>query len=212
MTISFQRQLKNMLLEYLSDGEKRTLDEMRQWLYEHNVKIEKNSSTLRMALYNLRRENSHLKNPMRGVYYMDTYSEEKEETKAGNSVKSKYDFSGYKVIRESARKEQALVVSIMQNGAFTLNSKLFALFPDREARVIMKPDGSQLVLLATNMKSNEEKIHFGKNGSTKNYDIVKTLKELKKRFPVYYVGEWDEEEKVWIGEFTTENPNKTRQR
>lgn len=119
-------------------------------------------------------------------------------------------FSGYKVIRESARREQALVVSIMQNGVFALNSKLFALFPDREAHVIMKPDGSQLVL--SRAKSEDEKIHFGKNGSTKNYDIVKTLKELKKRFPVYYVGEWDEEENVWIGEFTTENPNKTRQR
>ena len=210
MTNSLQKQLKSMIIEYLSDGKEKTLDEMRQWLHEHNIKIEKNNSTLRMALYNLKQENSYLKNPKRGVYYMDIYNEEKEKVIEENSVKSKYDFSGYKVIRESARREQALVVSIMQNGVFALNSKLFALFPDREAHVIMKPDGSQLVL--SRAKSEDEKIHFGKNGSTKNYDIVKTLKELKKRFPVYYVGELDEEENVWIGEFTTENPNKTRQR
>ena len=46
MTNSLQKQLKRMIIEYLSDGKEKTLDEMRQWLHEHNIKIEKNNSTL----------------------------------------------------------------------------------------------------------------------------------------------------------------------
>ena len=52
------------------------------------------------------------------------------------------------------------------------------------------------------------KIDLGKNGRIKNYDIVKRLEKQKKKFPIYYVGSWDEQEEILIGNLTTNNPNK----
>ena len=35
----------------------------------------------------------------------------------------------------------------------------------------------------------------------------KILQDLNIPFPAYYVGEWDDEEKLWIGNLSKENAN-----
>ncbi len=55
-------------------------------------------------------------------------------------------------------------------------------------------------------------VNFGKNGRIKNYKIVEKLQNRKIKLPVYYVGEWDAEEKVWLGKLTNEKPNNGRKK
>ena len=195
--MSIQKEIQQIVIKYLEDGKERSVDEIKFQLHKNGMLEEQIDKSFRMALHTLKKENSNIKNPRRGIYYMETsHSEEKKV--------SKYDFDGYKTITESTRKEPELYASITEDGDFRLNEKLCALFPQQKARVIMKPDGSQLVLLFPEDK--KETICFGENGSTKNYHIVKELSDLGKAFPVYYVGDWDEEENIWIGIFTNENP------
>lgn len=200
MQISIQKEIQNIVIEYLKDGQERTVEDIRKALYENGLEEDQVNGSLRMALYLLKKENADIRNPRRGVYYMNMHYEEKRKS-------SKYDFAGYKSITESTKKEPALVVSIMEDGSFRLNSKLLDLFPDKKAKVFMKPNGEELVLIDAGEE--DGLVRFGSSGSTRNYILVNMLKKLKKSFPVYYVGEWDEEERVWIGKYSSENPNRT---
>lgn len=61
-----------------------------------------------------------------------------------------------------------------------LNSKLLDLFPDKKAKVFMKPDGEELVLIDAGEE--DGLVRFGSSGATRNYILVNTLKKLKKVF------------------------------
>lgn len=112
----------------------------------------------------------------------------------------------YVVNNKKNHKTRALVASVFNDGSFYLNSKLFTLFPSGEIHAKLKPDGTQLVIFK-DCDSENEKLHFRKNRKIKNYHLLNLLTQLNISFPVYYVGEWDDEEKLWIGNLSKENPN-----
>lgn len=87
------------------------------------------------------------------------------------------------------------VLTIQSNGTFAVNMQLLSHFEDFAMQVRIRKDGSQIVLL----KNSENAIYVGENGRVKNYDIVEKIKRTKSRFPAYYVGDRDNEEKVWVG-------------
>lgn len=61
------------------------------------------------------------------------------------------------------------------------------------------------MLLVTNRKILTD---MGKSNRIKNYAISDRLIRKKVKFPAYYVGEWSEENKCWLGELVVSNPNK----
>lgn len=65
---SKQETIKKLIKEFLKDGEERTVKEIRDYVEKHEVRIEKEESTLRNALLNLKREEPSLQNIARGIY------------------------------------------------------------------------------------------------------------------------------------------------
>ena len=114
---------------------------------------------------------------------------------AQKAAYGKYDFSDFITIEQSVGRQTALRASIMSDGSFRVNSRLLAHFPGKMAEIRIKGDCSQIVLLL----EGDKKIPLGKNGRTKKHDLIKRIKEKKVKLPASYVGEWDEEAKVWLG-------------
>lgn len=201
MEESQQMMIKEGIIEYMKTktGVERTVDEIKLYVEQHKVRIDKGSSALRSALFSLKKENPALINVRRGVYVW-----KEENVKEKDNTVSKYDFSDFITISNLRKRENNLVISIFQDGTFSLNSSLLQYLPERKVEIKLKQDCSQLAII----KKGNMKIDLGKNGRIKNYDIVKRLEKQKKKFPIYYVGSWDEQEEIWIGNLTTNNPNK----
>ena len=54
----------------------------------------------------------------------------------------------------------------------------------------------------------KEKIGIGKNSRFKNYEIFDKLRAKKAKLPVYYVGEWNGDKQIWLGNLVSVNPNR----
>lgn len=204
---SKQETIKKLIKEFLKDGEERTVKEIRDYVEKHEVRIKKEESTLRNALFNLKKEEPSLQNIARGIYVWRVPQKESFDEKQTKKDR-RCDFSDFVTISPSTKKEIELVVSIFEDGTFSLNSYLLKYFPQYTAEIKLKIDCSQLVLI----KNGIQKISLGKNGRIKNYNIIKKLKDKKKKFPIYYVGEWDDQNEWWIGNMVSVNPNKPRKR
>lgn len=200
---SQQKIMKEKIIEYLKaeSGKEKTTEEIRNYLEENGVHIDKGTSAIRNAFFNLKQENSSVVNVKRGVYVW----REKNEKKTSDLHK-KYDFSDFITITNSKKREDKLMVSIFQDGTFALNTSLQKHLAKRNVEIKLKKDCSQLVII----KNGDGNIDLGKNGRIKNYDILKKLEECHKKFPVYYVGVWDEQEEIWIGNFGANNLNKKK--
>ncbi len=66
--VSKLSQVKNIVLEILSDGLEHTSDEMRSCIKEKGVDLEEKSGTLRTAIYQLRNNGTEIYSRDRGVY------------------------------------------------------------------------------------------------------------------------------------------------
>lgn len=200
---SQQKIIKEKIIECLKaeSGKEKTTEEIKNYLEEKEVHIDKGTGAIRNALFNLKQENPSVVNVKRGVYAW----REKNEKKVSDLHK-KYDFSDFITIANSKKREDKLMVSIFQDGTFALNTSLQKHLLKRTVEIRLKKDCSQLAII----KNGNESIDLGKNGRIKNYDILKKLKEHNKKFPAYYVGTWDEQEEIWIGNFLANNPNKKK--
>jgi len=196
---SQQKIIKEKIIECLKT--EKTTEEIKNYLEEKEVHIDKGTSAIRNALFNLKQENPSIVNVKRGVY---VWREENE--KKISDLHKKYDFSDFITITSSKKREDKLMVSVFQDGTFALNTSLQKNLSKRNVEIKLKKDCSQLVII----KNGDESIDLGKNGRIKNYDILKKLEEHNKKFPVYYVGAWDEQEEMWIGNFLINNPSKKK--
>lgn len=197
---SKQSVIKEKVIEYMKDGKEKSTKEIKSYLEQNGIKIEKGSSALKNAMLSLKQENDSVHNIRRGVYIW------KEQEKSGmkQNEDDKYDFSDFITVMPSTKREADLVVSIFQDGTFAMNTPLFQDISEKKAEIKIKKDCSELAII----RNGNEIINLGKNGRIKNYDIVKILKENKKKFPVYYIGKWNEEKNIWMGKFSSDNPNK----
>ena len=118
---SQQKIIKEKIIEYLKteSGKERTTEEIRNYLEEKEVYIDKGTSAIRNALFNLKQENHSVVNVERGVYAW----REENEKKIADSHK-KYDFSDFIAIASSKKREDKPMVSIFQDGTFALNTSL----------------------------------------------------------------------------------------
>lgn len=203
MRKSQQQKIKELILDFLKDGKPRHIREIYDYLDKEGMHIDNGSSALRMALFALKNECSSLKNPEKGVYvWQEDNSQKKYERE------SMYDFSDFVTVQPSTKRNVKLVVSVLSDGTFALNTPLRSCFSENRAEVKIKNDGSQLVLIADGTVN----IDFGKNGRTKNYVILEKMHTLKKKLPVYYVGDWNAEHGVWVGNISSANPNKSKKK
>lgn len=197
MKQSMQTIIKEIVIEYLKDGKPRSVSEIKEEVLRNGIIIKKESSALRTALFTLKKENDCVVSKEKGIYqYIDNRVDLK------NSI-SKYNFDDFETIESCTRKKKELVVSIMTDGTFSLNPKLFEYFPNQKAEIKLKKDSSEIALLSNGTTL----VYLGKNGRTKNYKIVEKMKKNKIKLPVYYVGEWDQDEGVWIGKIAGVHPN-----
>lgn len=200
---SQQKIIKEKIIECLKTEscKEKTTEEIKNYLEEKEVHIDKGTSAIRNALFNLKQENPSIVNVKRGVY---VWREENE--KKISDLHKKYDLSDFITITSPKKREDKLMVSVFQDGTFALNTSLQKNLSKRNVEIKLKKDCSQLVII----KNGDESIDLGKNGRIKNYDILKKLEEHNKKFPVYYVGAWDEQEEMWIGNFLINNPSKKK--
>ena len=121
MEESQQMMIKEGIIEYMKTkaGVERTVDEIKLYVEQHKVRIDKGSSALRNALFSLKKENPSLINVRRGVYIW-----KEENVKEKDNTVSKYDFSDFITISNLKKRENNLVISIFQDGTFSLNSSL----------------------------------------------------------------------------------------
>lgn len=158
---SQQKIIKEKIIEYLKaeSGKEKTTEEIKNYLEEKEVHIDKETSAIRNALFHLKQENPSVVNAKRGVYMW-------REKKISDSHK-KYDFSDFITIANSKKREDKLMVSIFQDGTFALNTSLQKHLLRRNVEIKLKKDCSQLAII----KNGNESIDLGKNGRIKNYDI-----------------------------------------
>ena len=129
MEESQQMMIKEGIIEYMKTkaGVERTVDEIKLYVEQHKVRIDKGSSALRNALFSLKKENPSLINVRRGVYIWN-----EENVKEKDDTVSKYDFSDFITISNLRKRENNLVISIFQDGTFLLNSSLLQYLPERK--------------------------------------------------------------------------------
>ena len=160
MTLSKQKRIKELIVECMKDGEEKSVDEIKQYIILNGISIEGEDSTLRNALFNLKKENLCLKNVARGRYVW----EEQKDTAEQNEDDTGYDFEDFITVQSSARKDAKLVISIFEDGTFALNAHLLQYFPKYMAEIKLKKDCSQLALI----KDGKRLIHLGKNERSRN--------------------------------------------
>ena len=101
----------------------------------------------------------------------------------------KINFEEFEVITPKKRKKAAQIVSVYSNGGLTVNEELvkavktsaFEIRLDAKdcGRILLIPGGSVIT-------------DMGKTHRMKNYAVMEKLAKKKIKFPVYYVGEWNE--------------------
>ena len=138
---SQQKIIKEKIIEYLKaeSGKEKTTEEIKNYLEEEEVHIDKGTSAIRNALFNLKQENPSVVNVKRGFYMW-------REKKISDSHK-KYDFSDFITIANSKKREDTLMVSIFQDGTFALNTSLQKHLLKRSVEIKLKKDCSQLAII-----------------------------------------------------------------
>lgn len=201
MSTSRQQKIRELVLVFLKDGEPKHIGDIREYLKENGVIIEDGSSALRTALHTMRLEYDELQNPEKGMYVWNGKCKSEDKTTI-----EECDLEDFITVQPSAKRGAKMVVSILPDGTFAVNTQLLKCFPSKHAEVRMKSDGSQMLLI----ENGTVLLNFGKNGRIKNYNVMTTLQNLNKKLPLYYVGEWNDEKKMWLGEVSLENPNRSK--
>lgn len=66
--MSTGKQVKTLVIEFLSDGQEHSMQEIREHLLAQGIVLDKKSTLLRNVLFTTKKENPNLINSSRGVY------------------------------------------------------------------------------------------------------------------------------------------------
>lgn len=183
--VSKLSQVKNIILEVLSDGMEHTSDEMRSRINKEGIELDKKCSTLRTAIYQLRNNGTEIYSRDRGIYQI------KEK-----SMEEYYPiFKGFTTLMPE-KKISPKYVYVHADGSIILNGKLNKEINSRQIEIRINNNGKKLALIPDG-KNNHK---FTKNGSTKNIGLLKELKNKHIGVPVTYAIELDKDSGIWIGE------------
>ena len=183
--VSKLSQVKNIVLEILSDGLEHTSDEMRSCIKEKGVDLEEKSGTLRTAIYQLRNNGTEIYSRDRGVY----------QIKEKNREEVYPILQGFTTLIPE-KKVSPTYVYVHADGSIILNGKLNKEIKSRQIEIRINNYGKKLALIPDGTDNHK----FNKNGSTKNIGLLKALKSKRIGVPVTYVMELDKNSGIWIGE------------
>lgn len=207
--------IREIIKEVLQDGKVHTAEELHRICEQGGIEINRNRAEIYNTVHQLKKkgvivsdgENGYLLTGWDKEIASDATKCDKDKVRKNlnNSIVDRVDLSEFEIVKPAVRKEAKQVISIFDNGDLALNGVLSKLIKTNKVEVRIKKDCSQILLLP----DGDILLDISKNSRIKNYHIYEKLKEKKVKFPIYYVGEWDEENRIWMGELVTTNPNKT---
>ena len=177
--------VKNSILVLLSDGKEHCSDEMRDFIQEEGIDLDKNSSALRTAIYQLRNSGINIYSRERGVYQI----KEKEKEDIHPFLK---DFTTLMPEQKISPK----CIYVHGDGSLVLNGRLNAEIKTRQVEIKISNDGKKLALVP----DGENNHKFTKSGRTKNTELVKKLKSKHISVPATFEMEQNKDSGIWIGE------------
>ena len=155
-------------------------------------------------VYNMRRR-GEIQKTTDGKYYLENCLVEEHVAEEQPVPELDLDeFADFEVVDPSTTKTPREVLSVMSSGTVGINSTLLKHFEDFSAEIRLKKDCSEIVML----KNGQVMTNLGKQGRVKNYNLVERLKQANMKFPIYFVGEWNDEKGIWHGKLLPYNPNK----
>ena len=193
--------------ELLGDGRKLTMLEIKAAAKQGLPKEEYDAKRIYNFVYNMTGRGELCKTSD-GKYYMEEAIKGKSR-KVADEIKKETlpdGFDDFEVIDPSTTKNPKEVLSVMSSGTIAMNPVLLKHFEDFSAEIRLKKDCTEIIML----KYGKVLTNLGKQGRVKNYNLVERLKKANMKFPLYFVGEWDEENELWYGKFLPYNPNKGR--
>ena len=179
--------MKNIVLEVLSDGKEHTSNEIKDRIREAEIEIDSKSSTLRMAIYQLRNCGVDIYSRDRGIY----------QIREKNIEEYNPNFKGFITIMPEQR-QSLKCVYIHSDGNIVLNGKLNSEIKSRKIEIRIADDGKKIALIP----DGENNHKFTKNGNTKNMSLLKQLKSNHINVPTAYEMKLDINTGVWIGEIS----------
>lgn len=207
--------IREIIREVMKDGMVHTAEELRVICEQRGIEINKNRAEIYNTVHQLKKkgviisdgENGYLLvNSEKDVDLVATsVSQKKSEQRINTSKAVRFNLFEFEIVKPAIRKEAKQVISVFDNGDLALNSVLSKILKTNKIEIRIKKDCSQILLIP----DGEILLSMSKNNRIKNYRIYEKLKRKKVKFPVYYVGEWDEENEIWLGELVMTNPNKT---
>lgn len=210
----YQR-VREVIRMVLQDGRAHTAEELQCVCEREGIEISRNRAEIYNTVHQLKVKGeivSDEENRYMQVNNVGHDSLEKKRVKAlekSRDVKeklfAKIDMTDFEVVKPAIRKEPKQVVSVFDNGDLAINGPLSKVLKANRVEVYIKKDCSQILLVP----GGTILLDITKGNRIKNYRIYEKLKAKKVKFPVYYVGVWDEVEGVWLGDLAMANPNKT---
>lgn len=208
------KMIKDIIREVMKDGKVHTAEELHKACEKRGVEINRNRAEIYNTVHQLKKKGEIMSDGENG--YVLVQQRECEILTAEKSIAAKTgkvsdfgagntDFSDFEIVRPAMRREAKQVISVFENGDLALNGTLCKILNTNQVEIRIKKDCSQILLIP----EGEVLLEMTKNNRIKNYSICEKLAKKKIKFPVYYVGEWDEENRFWMGELVMTNPNKT---
>lgn len=190
--------LDSLVKELLASGKRMSISEIQEIA---KIKLLKsyNAKQLYNFVYNMR-SRGEIQKTTDGKYYLeDCLAEEQSLPEIALD-----EFADFEVVDPSTTKRPKEVLSVMSSGTVGINTALLKHFENFGAEIRLKKDCSEIIML----KSGQVMTNLGKQGRVKNYNLVERLKQANMKFPIYFVGEWNEEKGIWHGKSLPYNPNK----
>lgn len=187
--------VKNSVLILLSDGRERSSDEIKALIQEEGIELDKNSSTLRTAIYQLRKSGIDIYSRERGVYQIKEKGKEKE--------------SDHPLLKDFTtlmpeKKVSPKCIYVHGDGSLVLNGSLNTEIKTRQVEIKISNDGKKLALIPDGENSHK----FTKSGRTQNMELIKILKSKRIDVPATFEMEQNQESGIWIGEIHRNEKNK----
>lgn len=209
------QKVREIVRNVLEDGKAHTAEELHRICESNGIEVSRNRSEIYNIVHQLKvrgeivsdEENRYILVVKDcGGSLCNTGGKNIEQRRNMQAItSSKFDSTDFEIVNPAIRKEAKQVISVFDNGDLAINGPLRKVLKTNQVELRIKKDCSQILLVPNGTVL----LDITKNNRIKNYRIYEKLKSKKMKFPVYYVGEWNKEDEVWLGDLVMTNPNKT---
>lgn len=199
------QKVREIIRDVMKDGKVHTPEEIELICKKNGVDLRNNRGPIYNIVHQLKQKGEIISDGENG--YISLTAERTNYVLPEKNIigeRMQVNLSEFEVIKPAIRRKTKQVISVFENGDIAFNEELVKQLEAKSCEIRIKKDCSQLILLP----DGEEKLEIGKNSRFKNYEINEKLKRRKVRFPVYYIGEWNEAKEFWLGDLSSSNPNK----